>query len=104
MSNPGGFIPTEKYLVHKLLYTEEAKKQISKLDQRLKFKMKEACQHIAQDPTLGKPLTRELKGRFSYHIGGYRVIYRVYQAEVVVLVLTIGHRRDVYEKEARKSR
>ena len=90
--------------MHKLLYTEEAKKQISKLDNRLKLKVQEACEHIVQNPDAGKSLTRELKGRFSYRVADYRIIYRIYQAEVLVLVLNVGHRRDVYSKEARKNR
>lgn len=89
--------------MHKLLYTEEAKKQISKLDNRLKVKIKEAVELIAQNPAIGKPLTRELKGRCSYRVGDYRIIYRIYHTEVVVLILAVGHRREVYSKQARKA-
>ena len=88
--------------MYKLFYTDEAKKQISKFDNRLKEKIRVTAEEIRANPTVGKPLTRELKGRFSYRVGNYRIIYRVYQAEVVVLILTVGHRRDVYEKQKRK--
>ncbi len=88
--------------MYRLFYTDEAKKQISKFDNRLKEKIRIAAGEIQADPNVGKPLTRELKGRFSYRVGDYRIIYRVYQAEIVVLILTVGHRRDVYEKQKRK--
>ena len=88
--------------MYKLFYTEEARKQIAKLDERLKGQIKHAVEEIAKDPLLGKPLTRELKGRFSWRAGDSRIIYRVYRSEVMVLILTIGHRRDVYEKILRK--
>ncbi len=88
--------------MHKLLYTNEAKKNIAKLNGRMKLKVKEALENIAKDPALGKPLTRELKGRWSYRVGDYRIIYRIYDAEVVVLILTIGHRKEVYSRIARK--
>ena len=86
----------------KLLYTEEAKKQIAKLDERTKIKTNEALEKIAKNPETGKPLTRELEGRWSYRVGDYRIIYRIYRTEVIVLILTMGHRRDVYAKILRK--
>lgn len=88
--------------MYRLLYTDEAKKQISKFDNKLKEKIRVAAEEIQADPTVGKPLTHELKGRFSYRVGNYRIIYRVYQAEILVLILAVGHRRDVYEKQTRK--
>ena len=88
--------------MYKLLYTEEAKKQIAKLDERLKGKVKEALEQIADNPVAGKVLSRELKGRFSYRVGDYRIIYRIYHKEITILVLTIGHRRDVYIRIMRK--
>ena len=90
--------------MHKLLYTDEAKKQISKIrDARLKLKIQEATEEIAKDPNVGKALTRELKGRYSYRVSYYRIIYRIYHDQIVVLILTVGHRREVYSKSARKS-
>ena len=88
--------------MHRLFYTDEAKKQIFRLDNRLREKIRIAAEEIQVNPNVGKPLTRELKGRFSYRVSDYRVIYRVYHAEVIVLILTVGHRRNVYEKQKRK--
>ena len=88
--------------MHRLLYTDEARKQISKLGERLTIQIKTALEEIAKSPFNGKPLTRELKGLFAYRVSDYRIVYRIYRAEVVVLVLTVGHRRDVYEKLSRK--
>ena len=88
--------------MYRLFYTAEAKKQIAKLDERLKVKIKEALEQIAENPLRGKVLSQELKGRFSYRVGDYRIIYRVYHQEITILVLTIGHRRDVYIRIMRK--
>jgi len=88
--------------VYRLFYTDEAKKQISKFDGRLKEKIRVAAEEIQANPTVGKPLTRELRDRFSYRVSDYRIVYRVYQTEIVVLILAVGHRRDIYEKQKRK--
>lgn len=54
-------------------------------------------QEIQEDPLAGKPLTRELTGKFSYRIGVYRIIYKVNQHDKIVTILVIGHRGSVYE-------
>jgi mRNA interferase RelE/StbE len=46
---------------------------------------------------LGKPLRYSLRGARRLRVGDYRVIYRIEPPDVV-LVVKIGHRREVYEK------
>lgn len=45
----------------------------------------------------GKPLRYSLKGARSLRVGDYRVIYRI-ESHEMVLILKIGHRREVYEE------
>lgn len=45
----------------------------------------------------GKPLRMNLAGLWRYRVGDYRLICRIEENRLVVLVLKIGHRRDVYE-------
>ena len=45
---------------------------------------------------VGKPLTRELSGYHSARRGAYRVIYRIDETELIVHVVRIDHRADVY--------
>lgn len=52
---------------------------------------------LAENPyRVGKPLRDQLEGRYSARRGEFRVIYRVYEDRVVVRVIHIAHRRDVY--------
>jgi len=44
----------------------------------------------------GEPLRANLAGLWRYRVGDYRVICRIEDERVVVLVLNIGHRRDIY--------
>jgi len=54
-------------------------------------------QKLATHPfELGKPLRYSLRGARRLRVGDYRVIYRIEPPDVV-LVLKIGHRREVYE-------
>lgn len=48
------------------------------------------------DPFVGKALKGELKGRYSYRAGSYRIIYCIRRQKLLVLVIDIGHRRGIY--------
>ena len=45
----------------------------------------------------GKGLTANRSGQWRYRIGDYRLICEIHDNELVILALTVGHRRAVYE-------
>ncbi len=52
---------------------------------------------IAEDPRrFGKPLRGELAGLWRYRVEDHRVICRIEDDVLVVLVVAVGHRREVY--------
>lgn len=52
---------------------------------------------LAENPyRVGKPLHDRLEGRYSARRGEFRVIYQIFDDRVVVRVIHIAHRRDVY--------
>jgi mRNA interferase RelE/StbE len=52
---------------------------------------------LADDPRrVGKPLRDQLEGRYSARRGEFRVIYQIFDDRIVVRVIHIAHRRDVY--------
>jgi mRNA interferase RelE/StbE len=51
----------------------------------------------AEDPTSsGKALRKNLKGYWRHRVGNYRVISSIKDDTLTVLVVRIGHRKDVY--------
>lgn len=86
--------------MYHVVFSEEARKQIKKLDKHVAAiligwirKNLEGC----SDPRIhGKSLTADRTGQWRYRIGDYRLICQIQDQTVTVLVLTIGHRRDVY--------
>jgi mRNA interferase RelE/StbE len=51
-----------------------------------------------EDPrTFGKPLKGDLKGLWRYRVADYRLICSIQDQRLVVLVLKVGHRRDIYD-------
>jgi mRNA interferase RelE/StbE len=52
----------------------------------------------AEDPRrFGKPLAGDLKGLWRYRVGNYRMVASIEDARFVVLIVTVGHRREVYD-------
>ena len=52
---------------------------------------------LSENPhRVGKPLRDRLEGRYSARRGEFRVVYQIFDDRVVVRVIQIAHRRDVY--------
>ena len=45
----------------------------------------------------GKALTANRKGQWRYRIGDYRLICQIEDEKLVILALSVGHRRDIYQ-------
>lgn len=81
-----------------LLYTEEAKKKIEKLDPSIKKIIKKAIESLQTNPLKGKALSYELAGLRSLRTSDYRIIYRIKEKQLIIIVISVGHRREVYKK------
>ena len=46
----------------------------------------------------GKALTANRTGQWRYRIGDYRLICLIKDNELIILAMTVGHRREIYEK------
>jgi len=87
--------------MYKIAYTKEAVTAINGFPHKKLRQIKDAIERIAENPEIGKHLTHELKGLLSYRSGDYRIIYRVFHKEVLIMILTVGHRKDVYKRATR---
>jgi len=79
-------------------YTETAAKAIKKLDPAVRSRVRGAIDALREDPHRGKSLQLTLKGLYSWRTGDWRIIYRINGTGIEILVITVGHRRDVYER------
>jgi len=52
----------------------------------------------AQDPRrFGHALSRDLKGLWRYRVGDFRIVAAIEDDRFIVIVVTVGHRREVYD-------
>lgn len=79
-------------------FTEEAKKKIQKLDPSIRPVIKKAIESLVENPFRGKSLSYDLAGLYSLRTSDYRIIYRINGTELVIIIISVGHRGDVYKK------
>lgn len=82
--------------MYKLKLTAKAKLQLRKLSRLHKLSIQEIFEDLKENPSLGKPLSRDLINRFSYREGVYRIIYSVNQQDKIVTIWTANYRGRVY--------
>lgn len=83
---------------YSIKYTKEAKKKIEKLDKSIRLVIKKAIESLSSNPYKGKPLSYELAGLYSLRTSDYRIIYRIKEKQLIIIVITVGHRREIYKK------
>ncbi|MFH1645643.1 MAG: type II toxin-antitoxin system RelE/ParE family toxin [Candidatus Omnitrophota bacterium] len=88
-----------RYNVYKICFTRGSKKQFEALSSKVKKEVTKILEEeIAYNPMLGKPLQGALKHLRSQRIGNLRIIYRIIKNELVVMVVNLEHRKQVYRK------
>lgn len=83
---------------YSIFFTREAKRNIEKLDPSIRKIVRKALESIAVNPAKGKPLAYDLAGLYSLRTSDYRIIYRLRKKELLIIVIAVGHRRDIYNK------
>lgn len=86
-------------MTYSIQWHEEAIKDLKNIDRNAQKKIiAKVKDYLAQDPlSLGKPLKGIFKGLYRYRYGSYRIIYAIDRSSVMILILRIGDRKDVYE-------
>ncbi|MEK7079310.1 MAG: type II toxin-antitoxin system RelE/ParE family toxin [Patescibacteria group bacterium] len=82
--------------MYNIIVSAQAKKELKRISKSYKEPFIIALQEIKENPLIGKPLTRELTGKFSYKVGAYRIIYKIKEKDKIIQVITAGHRARVY--------
>jgi mRNA interferase RelE/StbE len=83
---------------YNVFFTREAKRNVEKMDPSIKRIIKKAIESLAVNPAKGKPLAYDLAGLHSLRTSDYRIIYRVREKQLIIIVIAVGHRKEIYKK------
>ena len=80
-------------------FKKSAQKEFEKLPSKIQGKIVDALAVLAVNPFSELLRVKKLKGAeslYRFHIRDYRILYEVQTAMVLIVVIKIGHRKDVY--------
>jgi len=81
--------------------SDDAKRDLEKLDKPIQKRivsfLQERIQPADNPHTSGKALQGNLSGLWRYRVGDYRLLCRIENDELLILVIEIDHRKDVYK-------
>ncbi len=87
---------------YKVEFTEKSLKELKKTDKTISRlilawirKNLEGC----ENPRIhGKALQGNLSSLWRYRVGDYRIIAEIEDEKIIILIMNIGHRKDIYKK------
>jgi mRNA interferase RelE/StbE len=82
---------------YRLNISRDAAKSLGAIPKRDRVRIYARLDQLVADP-FGMPGVKKLQGQDNYRlrVGDYRVLYFVENAELAILVIDVGHRREVY--------
>jgi mRNA interferase RelE/StbE len=87
--------------MYTLTFLTSAKKEFKKLDSLAQKRIKKKLLLLVENPEILKnnikPLKGEHQGKFRLRISQYRVIFHIKEDKLIITIIRIGHRKEIYE-------
>ena len=87
--------------MHELLFLTSAKRDFAKIDKVYQKIIKEKLLLLCNDPDSLKNNIKALKGKhkdkFRLRVNNYRIVYKKDGKKLIIVVISIGHRKDIYK-------
>ena len=85
--------------MYDIRYSKEATKSLLRMPRNTAKLIREKVEMIAADPYADHPNAKQLQGRDGYRlrVGDWRVIYKIQSEELMIMVLKVASRGEVYK-------
>lgn len=85
-------------MAYKLLFDDKVAKDLKNIDKHWQKKILEAIKtKLLENPYIGKKLVGDLSSYYRYRVNDYRVIYEILEDEIILVIIKIKHRKEVYK-------
>jgi mRNA interferase RelE/StbE len=84
-----------------ITFLKSAAKEFSKLPKKIQLRFKDAFIILEANPRTEVLDIKKLKGvedLFRLRVSDYRLLYKIEDQELMVLIVRVGHRRDIYQR------
>lgn len=80
-------------------YEPRAGKELAKLDPPVARRLLDAIDRLGEDPRPNKSTRlKDFSGLWRWRVGDYRIVYAIRDTELIILVVEIGHRGEIYRR------
>lgn len=85
--------------MYKLVWDKEAIDDLKSIDRKKAIDLaRKVEKQLTKNPNeLGKKLAGRFKGLYRYRYGDYRVIYQIFKKEITIVIVRVGHRKNIYD-------
>lgn len=84
--------------MYRIIFKSPVKKFLKKLDKNIQRMLFKKIKQLSKNPRLGKPLLGNLSGLWRLRVYKYRIIYQIKNEELIIMILNISHRKDIYRR------
>lgn len=86
---------------YEVVFAEKALKSLKKMDKHISSLIigwiEKNLQGCTDPRQFGKGLTANRSGQWRYRVGDYRLLADIQDEKITILIINIGHRRDIYD-------
>jgi len=82
---------------YNILLSHKFDRDFSRLERTLQDRVVDGLRELKENPHEGKQLKGKLKDLLSWRIGKYRILYQIQNDKLLVFVISVRHRKHVYE-------
>ncbi len=87
-------------MTYQVEFTSKASKQLGKLSKDIQQRIKTKVYELVENPRPSGVVKLENSDKYRIRVGSYRVLYQIEDDLLIVIVVRIGHRREVYKDES----
>ncbi|WP_414621448.1 type II toxin-antitoxin system RelE family toxin [Calothrix sp. CCY 0018] len=85
-------------MTYQVEFTSKAFKQLEKLSNDLQQRIKIKVYELAENPRPSGVVKLENSDKYRIRVGSYRVLYQIEDDLLIITVVRVGHRREVYKE------
>ena len=86
-------------MAYTILYRESVKREMRNLDAAMARRIDTAIQSLANNPRpSGCVKLAGVEDVWRIRVGNYRIVYEIHDQRLIVMIVTVAHRREVYRR------
>lgn len=86
-------------MTYQIEFSQQAEKQFEALPQQLQMRLQLRIDALAEDPRPpGVKKLKDAENQYRIRVGDYRIVYQIQDAILLVILLRIGHRSEIYRR------